>query len=316
MTISMRPLAAGLAGVLLAVLAAGCGGEQALQPERSLRLALQPDGLPGGASAEYRIFVQDTVPIAHGELANSETDTVRISSSTQVKVRWQDATATVEDVGYIFSPAEREAVVEEGDGDTTVAVPASYALASGGFALSTPGFPLEATASWWAYSAVDSLLATGSIHAGDAIRRGDLPPGSARLQLDTAFAELDGVRHAYTPPQHDIPLSVIASLDLVAIDAPYALTSVVVRMRPSGLPAGTGAPWGITTISGSYSVGALTTTGTVQTVDLIPPGSYTVDWGEVTVDGVTYLPDPASRPVTLEPRIEPYEFEAVYAAAP
>jgi hypothetical protein len=87
-------------------------------------------------------------------------------------------------------------------------------------------------------------------------------------------------------------------------------------MRPSGLPAGTDAPWGITTLAGNYSVGGSALTDSIQTVDLIPPGSYTVDWGEVTVDGVRYLPDLGSTPVTLEPSIEPYEFDVVYTATP
>ena len=51
-------------------------------------------------------------------------------------------------------------------------------------------------------------------------------------------------------------------------------------------------------------------------MELVEPGDHTLDWGEVTVEGVTYLPDPASIPVMLEPRIEPYVFEVVYQPQP
>ena len=302
--------------VLLALLATACGDDRLFDPGRSVRLAFGVTGLPDGASAEYRVFVQDTVAIAHGRIANSESDTVRISSTAALRVRWQDALVPVGEADYIFGPGQREVLLDESDTDTTVAVAGSYALASGGFILTAPGIPLQATSSWLVWSEEDSLLANGPLRPGEVVRRGDLPPGSARLQLDTALAEIDGVRHAYVPPQHDVPLSISSSLDLVAIDAPYALASGVVRLSPSGLPAGTRAPWGLNSIAGDYGVGGSTLTGTVQLEDLIRPGSYTVEWGEVTVDGVTYRPDPASSPATLDPRLEPYEFAALYAPAP
>jgi hypothetical protein len=54
--------------LILAALDAGCE-DDLLETERSLRVALQAVGLPEGVSAEYRIFVDDTVGIAHGEVA-------------------------------------------------------------------------------------------------------------------------------------------------------------------------------------------------------------------------------------------------------
>jgi hypothetical protein len=134
------------------------------------------------------------------------------------------------------------------------------------------------------------------------------------LQLDTVLVISDGLHHAYAPAQHEIPLSVTASLDLMEIDAPYSLVSVALRIMPSGLPAGTFAPWGLNVAGGGYSVGGSAETATAQLSELIPPGEYTLEWGEVTVDGVTYSPDPATMTVTLDPRIEPYDFEVVYSA--
>lgn len=309
----MRSSASQLAGLLL--LLSGCSDDQPFQPERSVRVELEALGLPEGAAAEYRILVEDTVAIAHGAVANGETDTVRISSSAPLDIRWQDARATVGDVDYVFAPAQREAGIEGSAADTTVVVLGSYALASGGFALTTPGLPVPTTALWRVWIGNDSLLAYGDLVAGAAIRRGDLPPGSVRLELDTAYVELGGVRHAYNPPLLEIPLSVSASLELLPVEAPYNLASVVLRVSASGLPAGTPAPWGFTTITSDYSVGGSTLAGTVQTVDLIPPGSYTAEWGEVIVDGVRYLANP-SAPMTLQPRTEPYQIEGMYAPAP
>ena len=71
-----------------------------------------------------------------------------------------------------------------------------------------------------------------------------------------------------------------------------------------------------TQCEGGYSIGGGTETATAQIVELIRPGDYTLEWAEVTVDGVTYLPDPASLPVTLDPRIEPYQLEVLYSATP
>jgi hypothetical protein len=55
---------------------------------------------------------------------------------------------------------------------------------------------------------------------------------------------------------------------------------------------------------------------TVRTGDRLRAGSYTVEWGEVVLDGVTYRPDPASTLVTLEPSLEPYKFENLYSPIP
>jgi hypothetical protein len=300
--------------VLLVALAAGCGDDP-LQPERSLSIELRAAGLPDGASAEYRIFVEDSVAIAHGLVANGETDTVRVGSSDAVKVRWQDARATVDQADYIFAPAEPETVIDQSDRDTSVALLGSYSLMSGGFVLTTTGIPVQSLAFWRAWSG-DAVVADGLLAPGAVLRRGDLPPGTDRLQLDTVLIVADGMHHAYASPQHEIPLSVIASLDLMEIDAPYALASVVLRMMPSGLPAAAVAPWALYVAGGGYSIGGGAETATAPLFELIPAGEYTLEWGEVTVDGLTYLPDPASLPVTLDPRIEPYEFAVAYHSAP
>jgi hypothetical protein len=310
------PLAApSVRTILLAVLAGGCGNDRPLGPRPSMILELESTGLPDGSAAEYRIFIQDTVAIAHGEVASRETDTVRVGSSDPVTVRWLDTRVPIAEVEYVFGPAEPQTIVEAPDGDTTVALLASYALASGGFVLTTPGIPAEATASWRAWSG-DSVTASGPLSSSVAVRRGDLRAAFARLQLDTAYIERDGVPYGYAPPQSNIPLIVPASLELIAVDAPYALATSAARLSPSGLPPGTVAICRITAVSGRHGVIGWTLTGTVQTVGLIQPGSYVVTWDEATVDGVTYRPDPASIPATLEPRIEPYEFGVVYTAEP
>jgi hypothetical protein len=302
--------------VPLALLAAGCGGERSFGPGRSVRLQFEVAGLPDGGSAEYRVFVGDTVAVAHGMVANGETDTVRISSTAALRVRWQDALVPVGQADYVFAPGRREVLIEEADRDTTVSVAGAYTLGSGGFILTAPGIPAHGSASWGVWSEDVNLVASGPLRSGEVVRRGDLPPGSMRLQLDTALVELDGVFHAYTPPELNVPLSISASLDLIPIDATYALASAVVRMSVSGLPAGTYAPWGLNTLAGDYGVGGSVLTDTTQTVDRVRPASYNVEWGEVTIDGVTYRPDPAIQPATLDPRIEPYEFAALYAAVP
>ena len=73
---------------------------------------------------------------------------------------------------------------------------------------------------------------------------------------------------------------------------------------------------GLNTSDGGTSYGGSVFADSLQTVELVEPGDHTLDWGEVTVEGVTYLPDPASIPVMLEPRIEPYVFEVVYQPQP
>ena len=127
--------------MLLAVLVGACGEDGSLQPGRSVRLQLTAAGLPDDASAEYRIFVQDTVSIAHGLVANGDTDTVRVSSNAALKVLWQDALNSIGDAPYTFRPGEGEVLIDESEADTTVDLSASYALASGGFILNTPGLP-------------------------------------------------------------------------------------------------------------------------------------------------------------------------------
>lgn len=119
--------------MLLAVLVGACGEDGSLQPGRSVRLQLTAAGLPDDASAEYRIFVQDTVSIAHGLVANGDTDTVRVSSNAALKVLWQDALISIGDAPYTFRPGEGEVLIDESEADTTVDLSASYALASGGF---------------------------------------------------------------------------------------------------------------------------------------------------------------------------------------
>jgi hypothetical protein len=301
---------------LLGLLATGCGDEQSFGPGRSVRLQLGVAGLPDGGSAEYRIFVQDTVAIAHGRVANSESDTVRISSSAALRVRWQDALLPVGEADYIFAPGEREVLIDESSRDTSAAVAGWYTLASGGFILTTPGVPLQMSAYWWARNADDIVVAGGPLRAGEVVRRGDLPPGSTRLQLDTILVELGGLFHEYAPPQHFIPLSISASLDLIPVNAPFSLVSAAVRVRPTGLPADTRAPWGLTTLAGDYSVGGQALTDSVHSVSPIPPGDYNMTWGDVTVAGVTYRPNPASQPATLEPSLVPYEFAVLYTAVP
>jgi len=303
--------------VLLVLAAIGCSGDQSFEPERSVLVELQAEGLPEGAPAEYRILVQDTVPIAHGQVANGETDTVRVSSSSALKIRWQDARPELAGTEYVFAPAQGEVVIDAGREDTATSSLASYSLASGGFALTTPGIPAAAIASWLVWLGADSVLAYGRLDSEGVLRRGDLPPGSVRLQLDTAYLELDGVHHVYAPAQREFPLNVTADLDLLEIDAPYSLVSAAVRLTVAGLPAGTLVPWGMTlSASDYYSVGGYAEAGTVQTLELIRPGGYTVVWEEVTVDGVRYLPNPATHSITLEPGIEPYELEGHYSAAP
>jgi hypothetical protein len=300
---------------LLGLLAIGCGGES-FGPGRSVRLQLEVSGLPEGGSAEYQVFVQDSVGIAHGLVANGETDTVRISSESALRVRWQDALLPVGDASYIFRPGQPEVLIPESARDTTVALANWYALASGGFILNAPGVPVQPWAFWQAWNQDDSVVAGGFLRAGEVVRRGDLPPGSTRLQLDTIQVELDGVLHAYAPPQQFVPLTISTSLDLIPVDAPYALVSAAVRVRPSGLPAGTLAPWGMTTVAGDFSVGGQAEADTFQTAGLLRPGSYNLEWGDVTVDGVTYRPNPATQPATLEASLVPYEFATLYTAVP
>ena len=78
----------------------------------------------------------------------------------------------------------------------------------------------------------------------------------------------------------------------------------------------TSARWRMYSSSGSFGTEGTVLTGTAVTLDRLRPGTYSVEWDEVTVDGITYLPDPASQTANLEPRVEPYEFSAVYSAAP
>lgn len=300
----------------LALLVAACGGDQPFDPGRSVEIAFQVSGLPGDGSAEYRVFVRDTVPVAHGSVTNGATDTVRISSSAALRIRWQDALVPVGEADYVYAPGDREVLISESERDTAVSLAGSYSLVSGGFVLTTPGIPLDATPAWLVWIHGDSLLSFGALRAGEAVRRGNVPPGPARLELDSALVELNGLRHVYAPPLPEIPLNVSASLDLIPVDAPYALVSAVVRVSPTGLPAGTHAPWGMTTLAGDYSVGGQGLTDSVQTVDQVPPGSYTMTWGDVTVDGVTYQPTPASEPAMLTPSLVPYEFAAIYAVVP
>jgi hypothetical protein len=59
-----------------------------------------------------------------------------------------------------------------------------------------------------------ALLAGGLLRSGEVVRRGDLPAGGARLELDTIQIEREGLYYEYAPPQHEVPLSVTASLDL------------------------------------------------------------------------------------------------------
>ena len=120
--------------------------------------------LPDGAAAEYRVFVHDSIPVAHGRVTNLETDTVRVSSSLALKVQWQDALLPVGNAEYIFAPAEREQFIDESAADTTATLAASYALASGGFILSVPGLPMPAR--WLVWNMEDSVL------AGDSCNRG------------------------------------------------------------------------------------------------------------------------------------------------
>jgi hypothetical protein len=295
--------------------AVGCGGES-FESERALHIALEVGGLPEDASAGYAIFLADTVAIAHGAVGSDESDTVRVRTSAAVTVRWQDARATITDAEYVFHAAEPETVIGESHADTTAIIHASYSLASGGFALATPGIPAGATGFWSVRSDDLNEIAGGQLSSGQAIRRGDLPPGSARLQLDTAFLELDGVRHAYTPPQLDFPLSVTVSFDLTGIDAPYLLASVAIRTSASGLPAGSYAAFDLNATDGSYGVSSGASADSALTLDLIPPGSYTMHWNEVTANGTTYLPDPESQPATLTPNLEPYDFAVTYTPVP
>ena len=307
----MRP-AAGFLGLL----AAGCGDARPFDPGRAIQIQFQVSGLPSNAAAGYRVFVQDTVPVAHGQVANTETDTVRISSSAGVRARWQDALVPVGQTDYNFAPGEREVLINESNTDTSLTVAGSYSLDSGGFILDAPGVPVQEWAFWQAWNEDDSVVAAGPLKAGEVVRRGDLPPGSTRLQLDTIQVELEGLLHAYAPPQQFVLLSITASLDLIPVDAPYALVTAAVRVRPSGLPAGTFAPWGITTVAGDFSAGGQAEANTFQTASLLRPGSYNLEWGDVTVDGVTYRANPATQPATLEASLVPYEFGTRYTAVP
>jgi hypothetical protein len=300
--------------VLLGLFAVACADES-LGPRRSVRLQLEVAGLPDGASAEYRVFVHDSTPIAHGRVANLETDTVRVSSSLGLKVRWQDALLPVGDAEYIFAPSAREQFIEESAADTTATLATSYALVSGGFILSVPGLPMPAR--WLVWNMEDSVLAGDILQPGEVVRRGDLPPGLLRLQLDTVLVETEGLYyHEFAPPQHEVLLNVSASLDLIAIEAPYAPASAIVHVGASGLPAGTSARWRMYSMSGSFGTEGTVLTGTAATVDRLRQGTYSIEWDEVTVDGITYRPNPTSQTATLESRLEPYEFSAVYSAAP
>ena len=300
--------------VLLGLLAIACADES-LGPRRSVRLQLEVAGLPDGAATEYRVFVHDSIPIAHGQVANLETDTVRVSSSLALKVQWQDALLPVGNAEYIFSPAQREQFLDESSADTNATLAASYALASGGFILSVPGLPMPAR--WLVWNMEDSVLAGDILQPGEVVRRGDLPPGLLRLQLDTLLVEIKrAYYHEYAPPHHEVLLNVSAGLDLIPVDAPYELISLVVRMSASGLPAGTSAPWRLTSASGSIGTGGMVSAGTVFIMDRLRPDTYTAEWDEVIVGGTTYRPNLASQTATLEPRLEPYELSAVYSAAP
>jgi hypothetical protein len=301
--------------ILLAILVAACGDDGSLQPGRSVRLHLGVAGLPEEASAEYRIFVRDSVTIAHGLVANGEIDTVRVSSNAALKVQWRDALIPIADAPYTFRPGEGEVLIDESERDTTLELSASYTLASGGFILSTPGLPVQAP--WIVRSLDGNEVASGWLLPGETLRRGDLLPGLARLELDTVEVEAAGrIFHYYAPPHTLLPLNVTTSLDLPVIEAPYTVVTVVVRVSQTGLPPGSRAPWVLSTSSGSIGIPFSSPSDSAVTFDRFPPGSYIAEWSDVTVDGVTYRPEPATLSATLEPRVEAYDFTTVYAAAP
>jgi hypothetical protein len=137
------------------------------------------------------------------------------------------------------------------------------------------------------------------------------------LELDTVQVEAeDRVFHYYAPPHTLLPLNVTTSLDLPVIEAPYTVASVFVRVSLTGLPAGPSVSWTLSTTSGSIGTAGNSPTDSAVTLDRFPPGTYIAEWSEVTIDGVTYRPAPATQTVTLAPRVEPYDFSAVYSAAP
>jgi len=68
--------------------------------------------------------------------------------------------------------------------------------------------------------------------------------------------------------------------------------------------------------SGQNLFGSPIAADSVRILDRIAPGSYTMEWGEVSADGVTYRPDQGTVAVTLAPSLTPYEFAALYSPAP
>lgn len=263
-----------LAGSLLGLLLAGCGGGESLlinppppPPPSPGALALTVGGLPPGASAA----IQVTGP---GGFAASVGATQTLTGLAPGQYTLAASQVLAADAAWAPAPASQSVAIAAG-GTASAAV--NYALASGALTLTFAGVPAGAT---------PSVTVTGPNGFQQTLNGAAtlpvLPPGE--YLLTAASFVTNGITFAPAPAVQSIAIT--ASVTPAQASIAWAASTGSLLVGTTGLPTGSNAS---ITVTGPEGFSSSLTQTTVLT-DLAP-GSYTVTAGPVAVSGNSWAPD-------------------------
>jgi hypothetical protein len=277
-----------------AFVVAACSGDGPSDPGQQRQygsLLVTINGLPAGAQAGITV----TGPGGFSRTVTATTTLTQLGAG-QYTVTASDVTH--DGSTYAGAPSSQSYAVGAGASVTTPAV--SYVLATGTLSVTTAGLPQSTNA-----AIVIAGPAGYSRTISSATNIVGLKPG--QYSVEAREVQLPNGRYAGTPGMQLV--NVTATVTPVLAHIAYALSSGILQINISGLPAGTSAA---VNVAGPANYSRTLTEETV--LDNLTPGTYHVAAQHV-VSGSLFTPAPALQQVQVEASAERSVASITYVSA-
>jgi hypothetical protein len=256
------------------------------------RMAISVSGLPSGASAAVSV----SGPAGFQKSVTASETLTGLTPGT-----YTIAAASVSAGSQIYqgSPSSQQVVVPASTAPVSAEV--TYAPNSGSLSIVVNGLSQSIPA---------SVLVTGpqnySVTVSTTTLLSNLKPGTYTVAAANAAAGL----HVYAPTPASQQVAVTASVTPATASVQYALSSGMLQISVTGLPAGVSSPISVTGPSG-YS--ASLTGGGLLTG--LKPGTYTIAASTAQNGPLFWAPNPASQQILVSPSISAVQATVNYATA-
>ncbi len=232
-------------------------------------------GLPGGSTPGVTLTSPSGQDIAVTGL------TTRVAPASAGS--WKLVATGVNVGGYVYSaaPATQTQAVAQSD---TLRLSVQYTLTSGALAIAVTGLPQNA-------GGIVNVTGPGNFvrNVTTTTTLVGLTPGT--YTVNASSVTVLGLPYAANPPSQTV--TVAASLTASPATVTYAVPGGRIAFSLTGLPSGASPNFLFTGSSGTQTLSGS------ATLDVVPPGTYSMHASVFTYNGTTYTPTPATRSLTV-----------------